>query len=290
MRVTNEQKQIAKNINLYDYLLQYHPKDFRIEKESKCLRPLINGYKSISIKPKSSWFHDFNDEKGQERTGDAIELLMLLYGFTFQESVMELINNGSVEPSEIPAQEVKEFIIPPKSDGSYRDMYRYLTEQRGLSIDTVFKLVTSGQLYEDKRKWVVCTDPQQRCYEKRAIFNTDDPHRGKGMKTDDFVWWGSGDQIYITEGFIDGLSLYEINHYKGIYVSLRGVANHQIIDRIIEKRHDTQRVIISVDNDDAGKACRDNYPPNDYIKHLIPNLKDWNLELKKRKGLLTCKN
>ena len=88
-------------------------------------------------------------------------------------------------------------------------------------------------------------------------------------------------QAYVCEAAIDAISLYLIHRAQGMdaysaYVSIGGVSKQQTIDRIKCRI----KAILAVDNDDAGKRCRDR---NKELQFIIPHGKDWNDDLKMMK-------
>ena len=105
----------------------------------------------------------------------------------------------------------------------------------------------------------------------------------KNNRPDGFWWFKYGDEkekaVFICESAIDAISLYEIYRltnqlFPAVFVSIGGVAKQQTIDRLKAKK----KIIIAVDNDDAGNQCRNR---NGNTKSYIPRLKDWNEDLKK---------
>ena len=92
--------------------------------------------------------------------------------------------------------------------------------------------------------------------------------------------------IFCCEGAIDAISLYELHRYEGggcsgnLYCSIGGVSNQQAIDKIASCAYE---VIMAVDNDAAGAACRSR---NSQFSSIVPQGKDWNDDLRniKEKG------
>lgn len=88
--------------------------------------------------------------------------------------------------------------------------------------------------------------------------------------------------IYVCEAAIDAVSLYVIHMAQGkadysVYVSIGGAANQKPIDRLVRQCRD-RTIILAVDNDDAGKECRER---NENLDYILPTLKDWNEDLMK---------
>lgn len=86
------------------------------------------------------------------------------------------------------------------------------------------------------------------------------------------------EKIYICEGSIDAISLYELHRLAGIYdgatyAAIGGTNKQPAIDRIISLYDEP---ILAVDNDDAGEWCRNR---NANLKYIIPRKVDWNDDL-----------
>lgn len=114
-----------------------------------------------------------------------------------------------------------------------------------------------------------------------------DPFHGtRKAKSDRFWYIAVPDKdhkvraIYICEAAIDAISLWVIHRGKkkdagNAYISIGGVSNQKTLDRIVRGSKGIP-VILAVDNDAAGQACRDANPGLD---HIIPVGKDWNEDL-----------
>ena len=85
--------------------------------------------------------------------------------------------------------------------------------------------------------------------------------------------------------YIDAISLYEIHRSDGqlspgtMYCSIGGVGKQYAIDDISGSGY--ERIILAVDNDDAGDICR---ARNGQLEHLVPMGKDWNEDLARRRA------
>ena len=287
MRYTEEQIDQAKSVDLYDFILN-NPEfgdDFEIKGDS--LRREDKNEKDekvriISVKRNSSFYNDWITMHG----GDNIYFLTKLYGYTFSEAMEALLSDTLTAKAILPVNksisegtEKKAIKIPPRGFDSKR-VYAYLTKQRKIPGDTVNMLMRSGLLYQDNMGNAVFISHNRDRVEVRGT-NT---YKGKYANTDysvkDAFWYfgKSGDTVYITEGAIDAVSLYELlGRKKAIYASLPGVGNQCIIDRIVKAgKH---RVVLAVDNDQAGtirRVCNIN------LEHSIPPdpYKDWNEMLK----------
>ena len=103
----------------------------------------------------------------------------------------------------------------------------------------------------------------------------------------DGFWWfrtsRNAAKAYICEAAIDAISLYELhkiqgNHEEAYYISIAGVAKQPAIDRLKKYKY---KLVLSVDNDDAGQNCRNR---NSDLEYIIPVHKDWNEDLQSLKN------
>ena len=156
--------------------------------------------------------------------------------------------------------------------------------KRGIDYDTIDMLIEQNLLYEDTNHNCVFLNAVADWGEIRGTSQA--PFHGmiKNNRPDGFWWFKYGDEkekaVFICESAIDAISLYEIYRltnqlFPAVFVSIGGVAKQQTIDRLKRAK---KKIIIAVDNDDAGNQCRNR---NDNTKSYIPRLKDWNEDLKK---------
>ena len=115
-----------------------------------------------------------------------------------------------------------------------------------------------------------------------------DPFHGCRKTRSDRFWYLDPDpkrpaeHIYVCEAAMDAVSLYVIHQKrnisgKGVYVSIGGVANQKTIDRLV-KGSAPGKIVLAVDNDEAGQACRDRNPD---LAFIVPVNKDWNDDLQR---------
>ncbi len=280
MHFTREQIDEAKAVNLYDFLINNHEDEFK--KEYGSIRPWFD--KSISIRDDFCGYYDFATGEGN----DNIDFLTTYMGYSFEDAVSALLSGEGTAYRVVPRNTEhknepelpKEIILPPKCEGFPRQVYAYLTKTRGLPKATVLSLINSGLIYQTDAPRgdtvfhnMVFVNGKKDCYEVRGTLTY-----GKRFMKNDFTlkdrfwYFGSGTTVYLAEGAVDAISLYEIlNHEPAIYASMRGVSNHQIIDRIL--RYKEYKLVLAVDNDVAGENLRKAYPK---VPHIKPKLKDWN--------------
>ena len=278
MRITNAQKEEAKSIDLHDFLLKYDPSGFKIESGGS-IRPRMDGFKSISIKPGMNWYHEFDGSKDYA-TGDNIDFMMSYYGMSFQKAVMTLLDESAVKADrsvDKVIQKPKKIKLPECWPYDTDEIRKYLYEKRHIPLDTIYDLINAGLIYQEHSSHLVLVNYKKTYFQVRRTY-------GKGPKiiasghvhNDDFWYLGmSGDTAYICEGAIDAISLYELLGRKhAFYISMGGVSNQAVIDRVV--KDGKCRVVLCVDNDDdAGQKCRDRNPGLDVMIPPSP-YKDWN--------------
>ena len=312
---SKEQLQQARKTNLYDFLMRYHAGDFR--RDGNSIHPRDNG--SLSIKQGYCGYIDFaTDEKGNSvdfltkhlgyQLDDAVFALCGESG----SSVRPSFKRPEPKMEKLPPQ------FPDSSKSSYKQLYAYLMS-RGISADTIKMLIDIKILYQDTHNNIIFANKERTWGERRGTNTYADArcvHRAecpdftegehgwctcmescerykkdayRGMiansRIDGFWWFQVGgkksDKVYVCEASIDAISLYELHQLDGIkenavYVSIGGTAKQPAIDRL--KQH--SRVILAVDNDNAGSECRKR---NADLECIIPKLKDWNDDLKARR-------
>ena len=282
--VSKEQIISARHADLYDFLIKYHNSNFKHEGDS--IRPKENH--SISIKKGYKGYKDFaNEEKG-----NSIEFLTNHMGYTFVEAVQALSNfSAPAQPADISQKDGIEN-VPPKFpepvDGMYKNLFAFL-KNRSISTETIQKLVKQKLLYQEKSKNnIVFINMERDFAELRGTYTFGNPFHGivTGSRHDGFWWFRTSkhaSKCYICEAAIDAISLYELHkiqgkHEEAYYISIAGVAKQPAIDRLKKYKY---KLVLSVDNDDAGQNCRNR---NSDLEYIIPVHKDWNEDLQSLKN------
>lgn len=276
MKVTTEQIQAARRVDLYEYLKNHRPDDVMIEGNSLRLK----ADHSVSIRRGYSGYRDFSSGA----TGNGIDLLVRYFGYDVPQAVAEL-NGGAPQVATAPAttapRDVREIELPAKAE-SYRRLFAYLTQERKIPADVVQRLIDEGLLYQAAgTNNAVFVNRRGDFAELRGTLSAH-PFHGVLKTQPDRFWSFEGSPIaatdvpaaYICESAIDAISLYLIHRRHGAdtsahYCSLGGTANYDTISRI--RRH--ARAVLAVDNDQAGAVCRARFPE---LPAVIPDGKDWN--------------
>ena len=278
--VSKEQAASARSADLYDFLVTYYDSNFKHEGDS--IRPVDNH--SISIKKSYKGYKDF----ATNETGNPIDFLMKHMGFDFVNAVQALSDvpaSAISQPAD--AQQYGISNVPPKFpepvDGMYRNLFAYL-KNRGISTETIQMLVEQKNMYQEKSKNnIVFINMEKDFAEIRGTYTLGKPFHGivPHSRHDGFWWFRTSRnaaKAYICEAAIDAISLYELhkiqgNHEEAYYISIAGVAKQPAIDRLKKYKY---KLVLAVDNDDAGQQCRDR---NSELEYIIPMHKDWNEDL-----------
>ena len=282
--VSKKQIASARHADLYAFLMKYHSSNFKTEGDS--IRPKDNH--SISIKKGYHGYKDFSTEE----TGNSIEFLTNHMGYTFVEAVQALsdVSAPAQQPTDVQQDGIEN--VPPKFpepvNGMYKNLFAFL-KNRSISTETIQKLVKQKLLYQEKSKNnIVFINMERDFAELRGTYTFGNPFHGivPHSRHDGFWWFRTSRnaaKAYICEAAIDAISLYELhkiqgNHEEAYYISIAGVAKQPAIDRLKKYKY---KLVLSVDNDDAGQNCRNR---NSDLEYIIPVHKDWNEDLQSLKN------
>jgi hypothetical protein len=279
---TAEQKQYARKADLYAFLMANHAGDFKIDGMS--IHPRNNG--SLSIKRGYSGYMDF--ATGDK--GNSIDFLVKYMNYGIDEAVLALCGGAVLDTHVTQTQQPPKVenlppTFPEPMQGRYKNLYAYLMK-RGISSETIQMLIDANLLYqESEHNNIVFANAERTWGELHGTYTyTQDRKSFHGMiknsQTDGYWAFQTAkdvDVVYICEASIDAISLYELHRMEGrtenaCYVSVGGVAKQPAIDRIKSKH----RVIMAVDNDEAGADCRRR---NAELESIYPINKDWNEDL-----------
>lgn len=293
---TQENRELIKNIDLYQFVISIHRND--IEIYNNWVRLKCNP--SVNIHKCSSKWIDFSSCT-TSKYGDAISLLTRFWGYTFKDAVDELneylagkdIHTRIIEHNQDTDDVKKIFCMPIKSPQYPRTVYSYLGKTRHIPYKLIDILISQGYVYMTDKYVkgktihnVVFTTPQKRYFEIRGC-NTYGKafHQSQAMTEKDcLILPGNSNRpkkIYITEAAIDAISLLAIhglekNIEDAWYVGLGGILKTKPIDYLKTKYPDVE-IILAVDNDKAGDKMREAY--KDIFRSIIPKGKDWNDDL-----------
>ena len=254
---------------------------------------------SVTIRG-SKWY----DHKNQ-RGGYAVKFLQEFLGFSFQDSVIELLGGHcsaqTAKPisREPPVPIVKPFELPePNSD--MRRVFAYLTKQRFIDPQIISHFAHEHKIYEEKKYHNVVfvgTDensaPKQASVRSTLSFGKTFRITVAGSDTKySFSHFGNDGRLFVFESPIDMLSfitLYQKNWQQHGYIAMNGVYESAVL-KALESHADLQSVYLCTDNDEGGTDAADRLREilyeHDYtnIFRIAPQQKDWNESLKQLHG------
>ena len=244
------------------------------------------------------------DHKNQ-RGGYAVKFLQEFLGFSFQNSVIELLggycsaqvkNNVRREPAK---PVVKPFELPEPND-NMRRVFAYLTKQRFISPEIISHFAHEHKIYEDKKYHnVVFVGMDENGVPKQAsvrstlsfgktfritVANSDTKYS--------FSHFGNDEKLFVFEAPIDMLSfitLYQKDWQNHSYIAMNGVYESAVL-KALESRLNLQNIYLCTDNDDGGieaaERLKDILQAKNFrnIFRISPQQKDWNEDLKARNG------
>lgn len=244
------------------------------------------------------------DHKNQHG-GYAVKFLQEFLGFSFQDSVIELLgghysartqNRVYREP---PKPVVKPFELPePNSD--MRRVFAYLTKQRFIDPQIISHFAHEHKIYEDSKYHNVVFvgidengTPKQASVRSTLSFGKTFRITVASSDTQySFSHFGNDEKLFVFEAPIDMLSfitLYQKDWQQHSYIAMNGVYESAVL-KALENHADLHSVYLCTDNDtggiEAAERLRDILSERGYteIYRIAPQQKDWNEVLKQRYG------
>ena len=244
------------------------------------------------------------DHKNQ-RGGYAVKFLQEFLGFSFQDSVIELLGGHCSTqtvhsvPREPPKPVVKPFELP-EANSDMRRVFAYLTKQRFIDPKIISHFAHEHKIYEDGKYHnavFVGTDengtPKQASVRSTLSFGKTFRITVANSDTKySFSHFGNDEKLFVFEAPIDMLSfvtLYQKDWQQHSYIAMNGVYESAVL-KVLESHADLRSVYLCTDNDEGGieaaERLRDILAEKGYteIFRLAPQQKDWNEMLKQRYG------
>lgn len=244
------------------------------------------------------------DHKNQ-RGGYAVKFLQEFLGFSFQDSVIELLGGHCSAQTqnrvarESPKTVVKPFELPePNSD--MRRVFAYLTKQRFIDPQIISHFAHEHKIYEESKYHNVVfvgTDengvPRQASVRSTLSFGKTFRITVASSDTKySFSHFGNDEKLFVFEAPIDMLSfitLYQKDWQQHSYIAMNGVYESAVL-KALENHADLRSVYLCTDNDEGGleaaERLRDILHEHGYgdIFRIAPQQKDWNESLKQLRG------
>ena len=240
------------------------------------------------------------DHKNQ-RGGYAVKFLQEFLGFSFQDSVLELLGGNCSSQIEKPSPKpvVKPFELP-EANSDMRRVFAYLTKQRFISPQIISHFAHEHKIYEDKKFHNVVfvgTDengvPKQASVRSTISFGKPFRITVSGSDTNySFSHFGNDGKLFVFEAPIDMLSFITLNPKdwkKHSYIAMNGVYESALL-KALESHSDLKNIYICTDNDEGGieaaERLRDILRAKNYenVFRILPQNKDWNEDLKAHNG------
>lgn len=216
---------------------------------------------SLYVNPEKNQWNWFSQGKG----GGAVQFLTQVLGMDERSAVKELLD---FSPQHAPfihntVQKERAVFEKPPADGSYRNLFAYLTQIRGIDKTVIEELIHAGVLYQTEGEggsrnavFLHLDDEGKPCGADIVGLNSEVKYRKCLPHTDTdkgFVYKkGTSDNVYLFEAPIDLMSFIQLNPTEnGTFVAMGGL-KPSIADKYINDPQ--KRVISCVDNDEAGAA------------------------------------
>ena len=240
------------------------------------------------------------DHKNQ-RGGYAVKFLQEFLGFSFQDSVLELLGGNCSSQIEKPSPKpvVKPFELP-EANADMRRVFAYLTKQRYINPQIISHFAHEHKIYEDKKFHnVVFVGMDENGVPKqasvRSTISFGKPFRITVAGSDtnySFSHFGNDGKLFVFEAPIDMLSFITLNpkDWKNhSYIAMNGVYESALL-KALESHSDLKYIYLCTDNDEGGieaaERLRDILRAKNYenVFRILPQNKDWNEDLKAHNG------
>lgn len=289
---SKEQIAHANNVNLVDFLKSQGES---LTKSGKDMR--WNRHTSVTLRG-NQWF----EWKSQEG-GYPIHFLQKYYHYSFREAMEVLLSvagDMTVSAQDIQDTQKKEFQLPSKNTNMKR-VFAYLHETRGIDKDILGEFIKMNLLYEDAKYHnavFVGYDENgipRHAHKKSTFSNGNKSYRGNVEGSDPrytFHYVGKNSKLFVFEAPIDMLSyisLHKENWQENSYIALSGLSM-QGIECMMENYSNLKIILLCLDHDIAGiegaERIKDQLVEKGYHEvGILQSLnKDWNEDIKKRKG------
>ena len=244
------------------------------------------------------------DHKNQ-RGGYAVKFLQEFLGFSFQDSVIELLGGHCSAQTarhisrDPPKPVVKPFELP-EANSDMRRVFAYLTKQRFIDPQVISHFAHEHKIYEDSKYHnAVFVGMDENGTAKQASVRSTLSF-GKtfritvaGSDTNySFSHFGNDGKLFVFEAPIDMLSfitLYQKDWQQHSYIAMNGVYESAVL-KALGNHSELKSVYICTDNDeggiDAAERLWDILHENGYVDifRIAPQQKDWNEVLKQHYG------
>lgn len=297
---TDEQKLRASEVDLVEFLCHQGEKLIRSGPEYR-----LDSDHSVTVRG-NEWY-----DHAAKEGGGPISFVQQFYNLSYPEAVTRLLGGEqeTVYAASRQKEEPKKVFALPPANRDMRQVYAYLLKRRFLDRDVVNTFVRAGMLYEScekskdgKREYHNAVfvgkdgDGIARHAHKRSVNDLGKTFRINVEGCDprySFHWAGSSNRLYIFEAPIDLLSFltrYSKGWQEHSFVSLCGISEHAML-WMLEQNPGIRSVCLCLDHDEAGIGASGRLAEilhehgYDDVGIIQPEYKDWNEDLKSRRGL-----
>ncbi len=292
---TDEQKRVANSIDLAEFLCYRGEQLIRSGPELR-----MKSNHSVTIRG-NKWY-----DHATRQGGGPVDFVQTYYNMNYQDAMQMLLGGydssmpfPETRPS-VPEPE-KEFVLP-KANKDMRRVFAYLTKSRGIDPKVLSAFAKKELIYEDAVHHNAVFVGRDRDGTPRHAHLRSTQSFGKTFRINEsgsrpqysFHWLGQNDTLYAFEAPIDMLSFISLRPdgwEDSSYVALCGLSEKPIL-WMLEQHPNLKRVILCLDNDQAGreatKRITDLLSEKRYceVMAFFSMRKDWNEDLKVTKGLL----
>lgn len=233
--------------------------------------------------------------------GDNIKFVQEFKGCSFEEAVKYIMdishmnigmNNKVVSAYVEKMKERKEFILPKKSETSYRRLYAYLIQKRGLSHSTIDYFIKNDILYESAEKhnmvFIGYDENKEPKYAGQRSTLDINGYVFKGDVAGNDKRYGvniinkSSDTIKVFEGFIDMMSYCEYyTDFDKTNKVVLGMVSDAPLATVLEYNPGIKKIDFILDRDEAGRKALYGYvdDKNKYVPGLLEKYKKLGYEV-----------
>ncbi|MDY2960005.1 MAG: toprim domain-containing protein [Hornefia sp.] len=261
----------------------------------------LKEHDSVRINPRRNIFYQNSKGVG----GSVIDFVMVFTGKTLSEAIKDLWNyaESSLSASNITyvknytqdthkKEEMKEPLILPSRDKTYRNVFAYLHKTRCIDKEIINYMISRKMLYQDTHKNCVFVSYENKTPVFACLRSTNTYVRFIGdVKGSDYIKCffipsvrkEVSTELVITEGVIDSLSLMSLGKKNSDYLALSGAWKYKEVISHYIKPDKYKNIIIALDNDNAGITAGKQLKEKllklglheENIKIMLPKEKNW---------------
>jgi hypothetical protein len=256
----------------------------------------LKEHDSVRIYPETNSFMQFSSGIG----GSTIDFVMRFGNYDKAEAIrllkerylgrkLEVLPHVAKPNEAVREPARKEFILPPKAEGTFSRAFAYLTKTRCIDPGIVQQCMKDGLIYEDNKHNVVFVGKDENgnpvyATKRSTLTGSSFKCDVAGARQDvGFYVNHHAEKLYICEAPIDALSIMTLMKQQGKpveqanYLATGGTGKDAAVYFRLDHNPQIKTVVLANDNDDAGRKAnqkiierlRENYPEI-HISCLIP--------------------